>query len=244
MTYYLLPRTNILLFKNIKYKYIDSSNCPIIISNSLSNYLYEIKQNIDNREEQWDIFKKYTNPFEYIHSVIPYRKKTVAIHKPLSRSYFKMIEICNLFNLVPSSAKTKEIKTFHLAEGPGGFIEAIASLRSSKEDKYYGITLLDNKHDTNIPSWKKSANFLKEFENVILENGIDGTGNILKVENFEYISEKYKNLSEMQLHIFLSGCTFFALSAQHAQFFPENQITQRIVFHLRLSNILSEPYFV
>lgn len=193
MTYYLLPRTNIFLFKNIKYQSIDLSNCPIVISNSLSNYLYQIKENIDNREEQWDIFKKYTNPFEYIHSVIPYRKKTVAMHKPLSRSYFKMIEICNLFNLVPSSSKTKEIKTFHLAEGPGGFIEAIANLRLSKEDKYYGITLLDNKDDTNIPSWKKSANFLKEFENVILENGIDGTGNILKIENFEYISEKYKS---------------------------------------------------
>jgi len=183
------------LFKHIEYKYTDSidNSPPIIISNSLSSYLYQMKENIDNREQQWDIFKKYTNPFEYIHSMVPFRKKCVSKYKPLSRSYFKMVELCNLFYLIPCTSE--QIKTFHLAEGPGGFIEAIARLRlqeSKVDDTYYGMTLLDDKNDTNIPSWKKSSDFLKEFENnVVLENGEDGTGNILNLKNFEYISQKY-----------------------------------------------------
>uniref|UniRef100_A0A6C0HZQ4 Ribosomal RNA methyltransferase FtsJ domain-containing protein n=1 Tax=viral metagenome TaxID=1070528 RepID=A0A6C0HZQ4_9ZZZZ len=193
MTYYLLPRSNINLYKNISYLPTDESP-PIFISNSLANYLYIIKENIDNKEQQWDIYKKYTNPFEYIHSIVPFRKKCVSKHKPLSRSYFKMVELCQLFSLI--NINLPEINTFHLAEGPGGFIEAIARKRTSIKgktvDKYYGMTLLDNKEDVNIPSWKKSADFLKEFENnVILENGIDGTGNILSLENFTYVSRKY-----------------------------------------------------
>lgn len=196
MTYYLLPRTNMYLFKNIEYTDSVGKSQSIIISNSLANYLYKMKEKIDDCEHQWNIFKKYTNPYEFIHSVIPFRKKCISKQKPLSRSYFKMIELCDMFNLIPNS--TEQFVTFHLAEGPGGFIEAIARLRTtnfadvSKNDKYYGMTLLDSKEDTNIPSWKKSANFLKEYENnIILENGIDGTGDILKLENFYHVSHKY-----------------------------------------------------
>jgi 23S rRNA U2552 (ribose-2'-O)-methylase RlmE/FtsJ len=195
MTYYLLPRTNMNLYKNIDY--IPTEDSPqIFISNSLAHYLYAMKENIDNREQQWDVFKKYTNPFEYIHTVIPFRKKCVSKHKPLSRSYFKMVELCQLFTLIPNTSSP--LTTFHLAEGPGGFIEAIARLRSQntvvniEKDKYYGMTLLDDEEDANIPSWKKSADFLKEFQqNVVLENGKDGTGNILNLENFQYIAQKY-----------------------------------------------------
>ena len=180
------------LYKQLSYLPIDSSP-PIFISNSLARYLYTMKENIDNRENEWDIYKKYTNPFEYIHTIIPFRKKCVSKQKPLSRSYFKMIEICQLFNLILSNENN--ITTFHLAEGPGGFIEAIARLRtktnSNNNDMYYGMTLLDDKEDTNVPSWKKSADFLKEFKNVILENGADNTGNILNLKNFEYVSKKY-----------------------------------------------------
>ena len=191
MTYYLLPRTNMNLFKNIEYIPTNESP-PIFISNSLAQYLYTMKENIDNREQQWDVFKKYTNPFEYIHTIVPFRKKCVSKHKPLSRSYFKMIELCQLFTLIPPQ-ENQSITTFHLAEGPGGFIEAVARIRANSADKYYGMTLLDkNNNDNNIPSWKKSADFLREFQkSVFLENGADGTGNILNLANFEYVSRNY-----------------------------------------------------
>jgi 23S rRNA U2552 (ribose-2'-O)-methylase RlmE/FtsJ len=98
-----------------------------------------------------------------------------------------MLEMSQLFGLHVSS---QNIKTFHLAEGPGGFIEAICKLRSNKEDQYIGITIIDN-NDINVPSWKKSENFLNENKNVYIETGFDKTGDILKIENFEYCVKKY-----------------------------------------------------
>jgi len=248
MAYYLIPKINSSIYQFIQLESpVDSSpnSCPEIISNSLSHYLYEIKERITNHNKQWDTYKKYTNPHEYIHTCIPHKKRSVSKYKPLSRSYFKMVEIIQLFHFFPKPSftstpecisfdlnvqrskmenqspspsiknKTVEnrknlsykkyfatsthkkdfsdspIKTFHLAEGPGGFIEAFVRTRENPQDIYIGITLLDEKNDANIPSWKKSATFLKENPNVFIENGIDGTGNILSVANLEGCVKKY-----------------------------------------------------
>ena len=53
-----------------------------------------------------------------------------------------MIEICNTFHLL-DPYKNIDIKTFHLAEGPGGFIEAMVHMRQNPNDTYYGMTLID-----------------------------------------------------------------------------------------------------
>ena len=159
-----------------------------LISNSLAHYLYDIKERIKECENEWDIYKKYTNPYEYIHSYVPYKKKSVAKYKPLSRSYFKMIELLEVFNL---HTIDHPISTFHLAEGPGGFIEALVYMRKTINDKYIGMTLLDDKNDDMIPAWKKSMFFLRENRNVSIELGEDKTGNILSLENFIYCKEKY-----------------------------------------------------
>lgn len=187
MTYYLLPKTSFLIHKYIQC--IDDDKEPeTVISNSLSYYLYNIKTRLDAHENEWDIFKKYTNPYEYIHSVVPFKKKSISVYKPLSRSYFKMIEILNTFNL---TFGTKPIQTFHLAEGPGGFIEALCNTRKNKNDVYIGMTIMDDFNDSNIPGWKKSDNFLKNNENVYIECGEDDTGNILSLANFDFCKKKY-----------------------------------------------------
>jgi 23S rRNA U2552 (ribose-2'-O)-methylase RlmE/FtsJ len=187
MTYYLLPKTNFLSQKYIDCILSDEIPEPII-SNSLSSYLYEIKEELERREKDWDIYKKYTNPYEYIHSQIPTKKKCVSKHKPLSRSYFKMIEMINIFDI---KFDLKPIRTFHLAEGPGGFIEAVVASRKCSYDQYIGMTILDDKNDPNIPAWKKTDNFLRQNKNVVIETGADKTGNILSLENFHYCKEKY-----------------------------------------------------
>jgi 23S rRNA U2552 (ribose-2'-O)-methylase RlmE/FtsJ len=186
MTFFLLPRSNH-VYKHISYYETDDIPASII-SQSLSVFLYSIKEKISSKEKQWGVYKKYTNPYEYIHTVVPLKKKSVCKHKPLSRSYFKMIEMINTFHFHYQDP----ITTFHLAEGPGGFIEGIVHLRNCPEDIYIGMTLLDeNKDDSNIPAWKKSDLFLSSNPNVSLENGKDGTGNILSLENFEYVTAKY-----------------------------------------------------
>lgn len=187
MTYYLLPKTSFLIHKYIDC--ISNDEQPYtFISNSLSCYLCEIKEKLDNHENEWDVFKKYTNPYEYIHTVVPFKKKSISSYKPLSRSYFKMLEIMNTFDI---NFGSKSIHSFHLAEGPGGFIEALCGTRKNKQDVYIGMTILDAVNDPNIPAWKKSDAFLRNNENVYVECGADNTGNILELQNFEYCRKMY-----------------------------------------------------
>ena len=70
-----------------------SGTNEILINKTLYKYLNFTKEQIDSRIDQWDKYKKYTNPYEYIHSIIPNTKQSVSTLKPLSRSFFKMIEI-------------------------------------------------------------------------------------------------------------------------------------------------------
>mgnify|MGYP000309480599 CR=1 FL=1 len=43
--------------------------------------------------------KKYTNPFEFIHT--PYENKLyISKLKPLSRAYYKMIELMDIFHIL------------------------------------------------------------------------------------------------------------------------------------------------
>jgi 23S rRNA U2552 (ribose-2'-O)-methylase RlmE/FtsJ len=187
MAYYMIPRTH-LSYSNIEYA--ESNRKPTnIILQSLSNHLFHHKEKITSNESLWDVYKKYTNPFEYIHTVIPVKKRPVSKYKPLSRSYFKMIEIIKTFQIFFKSP----ITSFHLAEGPGGFIEALLNIRNCPEDRYYGMTLLSDKKDTSVPGWNKSDAFLREHPNVIIEKGYDKTGNILCATGFEYIISTYSN---------------------------------------------------
>ena len=99
-----------------------------------------------------------------------------------------MIEIIHTFKI---SFDTNPIRTFHLAEGPGGFIEAIANVRNNSKDSYIGISLLDDKNDPNIPAWKKTQQFLNEHKNVYIETGNDNTGDILSMDNFIFCKDNY-----------------------------------------------------
>lgn len=167
-----------------------SNNSSIVINKTLMTYLKNIKHEIDNRQSEWDKFKKYTNPYEYVHTIVPNSKQSVCKLKPLSRSFYKMIEICGLLNITDNLPFN--CKSFHLAEGPGGFIEALCELRNNPNDSYIGMTLLDD-NDIAVPAWKKSAIFLDKNPNVSIEKGFDNTGNIMNAENLRYCFLKYKN---------------------------------------------------
>ena len=174
MSYYLLSSIKSKI--NINNINITFGNNDIVISKSLNNYINLMKQQIDNYMSNWDIYKKYTNPYEYIHTLVPEKKTSVSKHKPLSRSFYKFIEICNTFDIIPDSSIS--INTFHLAEGPGGFIEAIIHLHNNPLDQYIGMTLQSCHPD--IPGWKKSNDFLKKNINIFLENGPKKMGIYLK----------------------------------------------------------------
>ena len=171
------------------------------ISYSLCDYLSKFKKQIEVSSDAWDNIKKYTNPYEFIHTLIPGNKISISKLKPLSRSFYKMIELWKMFklgeikNVHPSSppqlSQPSTIKTFHLAEGPGGFIEATSYMRKNANDIYYGMTLLNE--DPGCPGWKKSNTFLENNPNVKIVNGEDGTGDILKLENYKYCKDRFIN---------------------------------------------------
>ena len=152
-----------------------------VINLTLSSYINLAKEQIDNRQFDWDRLKKYTNPYEYVHTPMPSSKMSVCKLNPLSRSFYKMIEICGTLNIFDTLPQDK-CKTFHFAEGPGGFIEAISYLRENTKDEYYGMTLL-NDRSTTIPGWKKSQAFLKKNNNVVIWPGCSGDGDMLNADN-------------------------------------------------------------
>ena len=197
MSYFLLPNIIDILSVEKLEIFVNNSNenSNIVISKSLSKYLNSMKGQIDNYANDWDLYKKYTNTYEYIHTCIPFTKIPVCKLKPLSRSFYKLIEILNIFNI---EFPNKEIKSFHLAEGPGGFIEALINYREAnnknvyQNDNYYGMTLI-NDTDENIPGWKKSKFFLSKYPNVKIITGSDNTGNLLNVKNLWYCYDNFKN---------------------------------------------------
>lgn len=194
MSYFILPNIlNIINGQNINIIYTENEENNVIISKSLASYLNIMKGQIDDYNDEWDIYKKYTNTYEYIHSIIPQYKISVCKLKPLSRSYYKLIEIINTLAI---TFPNESIKSFHLAEGPGGFIEALIYCRrvnlNKENDVYNGITLIDEKNE-NIPGWKKSRDFLELNKNVNIIKGADNTGNILNIKNFYYCYSNYKN---------------------------------------------------
>ena len=202
MSYYnLISTKNLEIYNSIIFSTDINTSQPCYISYSLCEYLSKFKKQIEVSSDSWDNIKKYTNPYEFIHTLIPGNKFSISKLKPLSRSFYKMIELWKMFKLgeirnlysshLPQSCTPTPIKTFHIAEGPGGFIEATSYMRKNPNDIYYGMTLLND--DPGCPGWKKSNTFLENNPNVKIINGEDGTGDILKLENYKYCKNLLMN---------------------------------------------------
>ena len=163
-------------------------NTPMTyINETLREYTHNIKLEINPLLDLWEKNKKYSNPYEFINTSYDATNMAVCTYKPISRAFFKMIEILNNYNF----SFNQNIKSFHLAEGPGGFIEALKYIRNNDKDIYYGMTLMEGNKD--VPKWDKSTHFLNKSNNIIIEKGIDMTGNLYNIENLEYVYKKYKH---------------------------------------------------
>jgi hypothetical protein len=125
----------------------------------------------------WDDAKKITNPYEYIFLSLQRRMhRSIAATVPLSRSYFKMIEIWDVLGIRADDIRC----TVHSAEGPGGFLEAIQT-RTVHTTRMLAMTLRSTEHT--IPGWRKSQSFLTRHPNVHITYGADGTGNLYNLDN-------------------------------------------------------------
>ena len=147
--------------------------------------LHRLKNRIDDMDHQntWDEYKKITNPYEFVFLSLARRMQySVAKKIPLSRSYYKMIEIWQSLCLADSIPST--FVTAHSAEGPGGFIEAIVDISAKIGYTLQGSLAMTLKStDKNIPGWKKSQAFLHKNPSVEITYGADSTGNLYNLEN-------------------------------------------------------------
>ena len=138
-----------------------------------------------DRTELWDLAKRITNPYELIstHSNRLQLPKSICCLTPLSRSFFKMIECLQLLDFFTRHKQSK-LKSLHICEGPGGFVEAFHYQAEQKQriiSASYAMTLRST--HVMIPGWRRAAQFLQKRTNVHLLFGPNRTGDIYEPEN-------------------------------------------------------------
>jgi 23S rRNA U2552 (ribose-2'-O)-methylase RlmE/FtsJ len=190
-----------------------------------SKILQQCKNMIDTfyNEGKWDDYKKLTNPFEYI--FLSWNRRTsrsVATRQPLSRSFFKMIELWQLSDFSELFLKLVErdggFVSAHAAEGPGGFIEA-ATVQSKRQSwKYKNVTAITLRStQRNVPGWRKTATFLEEHPFIEIHDGADGTGDILIHPNRNAFIERVLEKNPNGVHLFTADGGFDFSSDFNAQ---------------------------
>ena len=172
MKFLLSKGSNYNKISDINLKNFDKNK--IIIFKNHNNTLSEKKKEIDDEEIQkfWDKMKKIGNPYELIYTSYNKKRKndSISFYSPISRSYFKLWEIFFNFNLFENI--DNNINFVHLAEGPGGFMEA--SINYTKLKKFtnccfWGITLKPN--DEYVPDWNKLKKIFKKENKCYIEYG-------------------------------------------------------------------------
>ena len=144
------------------------------IDSNLENLLQVTKKKIDTCK-YWDYNKKKFNIYEYIYTSSN-KNLNISNIQPISRSFFKLIEILYESQLIKNNNSYCCI-----AEGPGGFLQCLKYyFKENKIDfnKIYGISLLSI--DKSIPHWN---NHIITDKDIQILKGEDNTGDIYKLIN-------------------------------------------------------------
>lgn len=166
------------------------------------------------KRHQWTRAVKFTNPYENV----------VRNASPkISRAYYKILEIVKDFDLEFNNIDT--LKTLHLCEGPGGFIEAIIDLRHAQNKKldWTGITLKNTNDSPNLPD------FVDKIDMANVTYGEDNTGDLTNIDNINFLGKMFEEKGMAHLITADGG---FDVSDDHCS--QENQSYQ-----LMLSQVIS-----
>jgi 23S rRNA U2552 (ribose-2'-O)-methylase RlmE/FtsJ len=232
-----------LIYKFNSYSNQTSSNKKILykenlnLNEKLNNAKNRINAYYENNCALWDKFKKFSNEYEFVYTSSSMNDyKNISNIYPISRSYFKLWEIIYDFKDILDINKLNicQLKTAHIAEGPGGFIECIYKYIHDHLNnninlnnlEIYGITLFSNSN--NIPKWKIKKNMIDRF-NINLNKKEDGNGDLYSIDN---INKFIYNVGE-------SSCEF--ITADGGFDFSCNYNTQESDFLLFL---ISEIYII
>jgi 23S rRNA U2552 (ribose-2'-O)-methylase RlmE/FtsJ len=197
----------------------------VILNSPESRSLQQAKNEIDlfYKEGKWDDYKKITNPYEYIFLSWNRRSsRSVAVRQPLSRSYFKMIELWKRLGLSDEleDLVTRDggLVTAHAAEGPGGFIEACSIMCETQTWDFKSAHAITLRSDAkNIPGWRKAAAFLAEHPQISIQAGADETGNILVKANQDSFVAALRTAHPQGAHLFTADGGFDFSNDYNAQ---------------------------
>jgi 23S rRNA U2552 (ribose-2'-O)-methylase RlmE/FtsJ len=151
------------------------------------NRISEYESTLKNGKN-WEYYKKIVNPYELVYTQRKYEDfpDSICFLKPLSRSYFKMIEMLDLTKFF-NTFHLDNVRTAHVCEGPGGFIEALYDEAFKNKKKIQtSIAMTLKSRQTNVPGWRRAAQFLQRNRNIRILYGEDDTGDIMKPENQQY----------------------------------------------------------
>ena len=181
-----------------------------------------------DKEHKWELAKKMVNPYELVYTHDDDRlPPSLSLEFPLSRSFFKMIEILNVSGFFETTVKNiNSIRSVHVAEGPGGFIQALynrAAIKNKTIANSYAMTLKPN--NPHVPGWKKATQFLQKHKQVKIHYGADGTGDIYSLEN----QDSFIEFSNPKAHIFTADGGF--------DFSVDYSLQEQRVFHLLICSI-------
>jgi 23S rRNA U2552 (ribose-2'-O)-methylase RlmE/FtsJ len=181
--------------------------------------LYEYRNKITQYSQSfasnnWEYYKKIVNPYEIVYTKKKYKNfpDSISTVRPLSRSYFKMIEILDLIGFYKQPLHA--LRTAHVCEGPGGFIEALYDTAYSNKihiDDTIAMTLQSSKN--NIPGWRCTAHFLKKHNTVKIIYGKDNTGDIIAVDNQQF----YINYADKHKYVIFTADGGFDFSSNYAK---------------------------
>lgn len=177
----------------------------------------------------WELAKKMANPYECIYTQDDsHFHPSICMYKPLSRSFYKMIEILSVLQFFERLPKTThKLRTAHVAEGPGGFIEAFFERAEKNKKLITATTAMTLKPtDSQTPGWRRATSFLQKHREITLHYGTDGTGDMYKKEN----QESFIQTCKPGVHIFTADGGF--------DFSTDYLLQEKSIYHLLVCSSL------
>lgn len=172
---------------HIKKKTPDVDQNLNIINIEMTNKINKYKNDLFNNN-LWNEFRKISNNYELVNIILNNKNIGISALRPLSRSYYKIIEIINDYKLIENLNKNfnRINKITLIAEAPGGFLEALND-KLGNLINYYSLSLIKN--DNNIPNWDYAKKKYINNDNIHFLLGKDNTGDLYNIVNiFNYIN--------------------------------------------------------
>lgn len=157
------------------------TNVPDCFMEEYRIQLSNKKSEIDDCAEEWDNIKRVIHPYEYIYHS-SHTPKNISCIKPVSRSYFKLVEILQDYEIIVDG-----IRALCLAEAPGGFVQRLLEKNVSE---IHGITLVTQ--DNRVPYWNYKINHEPRFHTHI---GVTKDGDLTNFQNIIEFSRNIKGIS-------------------------------------------------